>query len=56
MDKAAVFIDGGHLAKVLKDFGEPKIDFLRMSNFFCEKAGAERLLPSGNWNSGQKRN
>ena len=43
MDKAAVFIDGGYLAKVLKDFGEPKIDFLRMSDFFCEKAGAERF-------------
>jgi uncharacterized LabA/DUF88 family protein len=43
MDKAAVFIDGGYLAKVLKDFGEPRIDFLKMSDLFCAKANAERF-------------
>ena len=32
----AVFIDGGYLAKVLKDeFDEPRIDFLRLSEEIC---------------------
>lgn len=42
MDKVVVFIDGGYLAKVLKDmFGEPRIDFLALSEKLC--TGAERL-------------
>ena len=42
MDKAAVFIDGGYLANVLKQlFGEAKIDFGALSNKLC--AGVERL-------------
>jgi uncharacterized LabA/DUF88 family protein len=36
MDKAAVFIDGGYLSKVLKNvFGEPAIDFLKLSDLMC---------------------
>lgn len=42
MDKAAVFIDGGYLARVLeKDFGGIRIDLESFSNKLCE--GAERL-------------
>lgn len=35
-DKAAVFIDNGYLARVLKqDFGEPRVDYLRLSETMC---------------------
>lgn len=38
MDKAAVFIDGGYLSKVLKNvFREPRIDFLKLSDLVCRK-------------------
>lgn len=43
MDKAAVLIDGGYLAKALKDFGEPRIDFLKITEWFCERANSERF-------------
>ena len=43
MDKAAVFIDGGYFARVLKDFGEPRIKFLEMTEWFCEQTSAERF-------------
>lgn len=36
MDRAAVFIDGGYLRRVLKDvFGEPRIDYEKFSNVLC---------------------
>lgn len=42
MDKGAIFIDGAYLARVLKDlFGQPKIDFQRLSDVLCQ--GCERL-------------
>ncbi len=42
MDKAAVFIDGGYLSKVLKNvFGESAIDFLKLSDLVC--GGCERF-------------
>lgn len=42
MDKAAVFIDGGYLAKVLEwDFNRVRIDFELFSNELCQNA--ERL-------------
>ena len=37
----AVFIDGAYLAKVLKLFGEPRIDFLKLSESF--RGNDERL-------------
>lgn len=41
MDKAAVFIDGGYLSKVLKlVFSETRIDYEKFSNKLCE--GCER--------------
>jgi len=40
MLRYAVFIDGGYLAKVLKSFGEPRIDFLKLSESF--RQGDER--------------
>jgi len=41
-EKAAVFIDGGYFAKVLKDyFGEARIDYLRLSETLC--SGYERF-------------
>jgi len=42
MDKASVFIDGGYLARVLKDeYGEAAIDFGVLSEKLCK--GCERL-------------
>jgi len=42
MDKAAVFIDGGYLARVLKDeYREVAIDFLALSEKLCQ--GCDRL-------------
>jgi uncharacterized LabA/DUF88 family protein len=41
-DRAAVFIDNGYFAKVLKnEFGQAKIDFLRFSEALCR--GSERF-------------
>jgi uncharacterized LabA/DUF88 family protein len=37
MPRYAVFIDGGYLAKALKSFGEPRIDFLKLSETFREQ-------------------
>jgi len=31
LERAAVFIDGGYLQKVLKELGEPKIDYQKLS-------------------------
>ncbi len=42
MDRAVVLLDGGYLAKLLKDeFGEPRIDHLKLSENLS--AGYERL-------------
>ncbi|MBI4258665.1 MAG: NYN domain-containing protein [Thaumarchaeota archaeon] len=42
MDKVAILIDGGYLAAILRDrFGEPRIDFLALSNKLSE--GYERF-------------
>ena len=41
MHRLALFIDGGYFAKVLKCFGEPRIDHLELSERVCE--GSERL-------------
>ena len=41
MDKCAIFIDGGYLAKVTASLGSPKIDFLRLSE---ELAGEDKRL------------
>jgi len=42
MDRAAVFIDGGYLARVLKDdYGEAAIDFRLLSEKLCQ--GCDRL-------------
>ncbi|MCK4456722.1 MAG: NYN domain-containing protein [Thermoplasmata archaeon] len=41
MHRSALFIDGGYFAKVLKCVGEPRIDYLRLSERVCE--GSERL-------------
>lgn len=42
MHRSAFFIDGGYLAKVLRNsFGEPRIDYLKLSEKLCEDS--ERL-------------
>lgn len=41
MSRYAVFIDGGYYRKVLKEFGSPAIDLLKLSNEFSN--GDERL-------------
>ena len=41
MDRAAVLIDGGYFAKVLENFGRPRIDFHKFSEIVC--GGYERL-------------
>lgn len=44
MEKGAVFIDGGYLGKVLKNhFGEPRVDYLKLSNKICEDLEVSRL-------------
>lgn len=35
MDRAAVFIDGGYLDKVLEYFGRPRIDYAAFSDILC---------------------
>jgi uncharacterized LabA/DUF88 family protein len=41
-DRAAVFVDGAYLTKILDiDFGKPKIDLARFSDIIC--GGSERL-------------
>lgn len=48
MDKSGVFIDNGYFSKVLKsDFGELRIDFLKLSEKLCE--GTERLRTYFYW-------
>lgn len=41
MSRYAVFIDGGYLRAVLKGFGEPRISYARLSDYFAR--GEERL-------------
>ena len=41
LDKAAVFIDGGYLEKIMRQLGAPKIDFEAFSNALC--VGTERF-------------
>lgn len=36
MDKAAVFIDGGYLSRVLKSEGSPRVDYLKLSEQLCD--------------------
>lgn len=44
MEKAAIFIDGGYLNRVLKNnFNGFDIDYLKFCNFACELLRAERL-------------
>jgi uncharacterized LabA/DUF88 family protein len=44
MERAAVFIDAGYLNKVLKNyFGEPPIDYLKLSEQICKDLGLIRL-------------
>ncbi|MBI2543312.1 MAG: NYN domain-containing protein [Candidatus Aenigmarchaeota archaeon] len=43
MDKAAIFLDGGYFAKVLKNFGEVKVDFSKFSEILCKNADSERF-------------
>jgi len=43
-EKAAIFIDGGYLNKVLKNyFNEPKIDYVRLCDKICSDLGLNRL-------------
>ncbi len=37
MYKTVLFIDGGYLAKISKSFGQPKIDFLTLSEILCNQ-------------------
>ena len=41
MGRFALFVDGGYLRKVLRQFGEPRIDFRKLSEHF---AGADERL------------
>jgi len=43
LDKAAVFIDGGYFKKVRENFGDPKVDFLRLSEDLCKRCSCERF-------------
>lgn len=44
MTRAAIFIDGGYLNKILKSqFNEAKIDYLKLSEKICASIGVERL-------------
>jgi len=43
LDKAAVFIDGGYFKKVRENFGDPKVDFLRVSEDLCKRCSCERF-------------
>jgi len=43
MDKAAIFLDGGYFAKVLKNFDEPKVDFLKFSEILSKNGNSERF-------------
>jgi len=36
MPQASVFIDGGYLARILKDLGEPKIDYALLARWAAE--------------------
>ncbi len=42
VQKAAVFIDGGYMRAVLKQFGEPRIDYEKLSNRVCGDQGRLR--------------
>ncbi len=41
MSRVAIFIDGGYLTKLLKELGEPSLDYLRFSELLA--SGKERL-------------
>ena len=44
MEKAAIFIDGGYLSEVLKSyFGEPRVDYLKLSDKICSELQVSRL-------------
>lgn len=44
MEKAAVFIDGGYLSRILRDyFKGQKIDYAKFSDKVCELTNVERL-------------
>ncbi len=44
-DSVAIFIDGGYLEKVLKeDFGQPKVDFKKLSLEIVRQVGGGRTL------------
>ncbi len=44
LEKASVFIDGGYLARILKDsFAEEKIDFGKLSEEMCSQVNCYRL-------------
>jgi len=44
IEKAAVFIDGGYLSRILKKyFNKPEIDYLKLCNLICEKIQVRRL-------------
>ena len=44
MEKAAIFIDGGYLNRVLKDyFGEPNIDYVKLCDAICNDLELKRL-------------
>lgn len=48
MERSVIFLDGAYLAKILKsEFGEPRVDFLKLSNKLCE--GTERLRTCYYW-------
>ncbi len=36
MSQAAVFVDGGYLARILKDLGEPRIDYALLTRWAAE--------------------
>src|SRR3989344_138120 len=44
MEKVAIFIDGGYLNRILKDyFNEPNIDYAKLCEIICEELKLERL-------------
>jgi len=43
-ERGAIFIDGGYLNRVLKNyFREPKVDYLKLCNKICSDLGLDRL-------------
>ncbi len=44
MEKCAIFIDGGYLNRVLKNYlNEPRIDYAKLCEEICKKIKADRL-------------